>query len=164
MGAVAFSCVLTLVCSLAGAGGDPGGGDLPLRLTPLLEAGNATGARALAQVPPMLGPCCASYSGFFTVDKQHDSNLFFWFFRSETRRDSAPLVVWLQGGPGTSMMRTVFLENGPYRIDYKSKQLRRRKGAWTRAHSVLYFDNPVGTGYSFTGSTEGLAKNVQQVS
>lgn len=137
--------------------------ELPLRLTPFLEAGDAAEARRRAAVPAMLPSCCPSFSGFLTVDKEHDSNLFFWFFRSETRRKTAPLVVWLQGGPGTSMMRPVFLENGPYQIDPRTMQLRRRRSAWTRAHSVLYFDNPVGTGYSFTRGDDGLARNVRQV-
>ncbi|KAK3930606.1 Venom serine carboxypeptidase [Frankliniella fusca] len=61
------------------------------------------------------------------------------------------------------MMRPVFLENGPYQIDPRNMQLRRRRAAWTRAHSVLYFDNPVGTGYSFTRGPEGLSRNVRQV-
>lgn len=68
----------------------------PLRLTPLLEAGNVTEARDRALVPALLPSCCTSYAGFLTVDKEHDSNLLFWFFRSETRPKKAPLVVWLQ--------------------------------------------------------------------
>ncbi|XP_034234934.1 venom serine carboxypeptidase-like [Thrips palmi] len=137
----------------------------PLRLTPLLEAGNVTGARTLAEVPALLASgCCTSYSGFLTVDKEHDSNLLFWFFRAETRPKKAPLVVWLQGGPGTSMMRPVFLENGPYRLDGKSGRLERRQGTWTQRHNMLYFDNPVGTGYSFTGSPDGLSKTVGEIS
>ncbi|KAJ1526214.1 hypothetical protein ONE63_009373 [Megalurothrips usitatus] len=136
----------------------------PLRLTPLLAAGDAAGARALAAVPALLPGCCSSYAGFLTVDAKHDSNLLFWFFPSETRQDTAPLIVWLQGGPGTSMMRPVFLENGPYRIDADTRKLGRRRGSWTRSHSMLYFDNPVGTGYSFTGDPDGLSKDVGQIS
>lgn len=136
----------------------------PLFLTPLLEAGNAAEARARAAVPALLPSCCTSYAGFLTVDKEHESNLLFWYFPSETRPKKAPLVVWLQGGPGTSMMRPVFLENGPYRLDAKSSRLGRRQGAWTARHNMLYFDNPVGTGYSFTGSPDGMSKTVGEIS
>lgn len=69
----------------------------------------------------------------------------------------------LQGGPGTSMMRPVFLENGPYRLSAKPAKLGRRQGAWTQRHNMLYFDNPVGTGYSFTGSPDGMSKTVGEV-
>lgn len=90
----------------------------PLRLTPLLEAGNAAEARARAAVPPLLPACCTSYAGFLTVDKRHDSNLFFWFFRSEMRSSTAPLIVWLQvrcvAQAHTKFLRT-FLLHAPTR-------------------------------------------------
>jgi vitellogenic carboxypeptidase-like protein len=55
-----------------------------LILTPYIEAGNISEARNLSAVSG--GPFPAdipSYSGFFTVNKQYDSNLFFWFFPAE---------------------------------------------------------------------------------
>jgi vitellogenic carboxypeptidase-like protein len=55
-----------------------------LILTPYIEAGNIDKARTLSAVSG--GPFPAdipSYSGFFTVNKQFDSNLFFWFFPAE---------------------------------------------------------------------------------
>jgi vitellogenic carboxypeptidase-like protein len=55
-----------------------------LILTPYIEAGNIEEARNLSAVSG--GPFpqeIPSYSGFFTVNKQYDSNLFFWFFPAE---------------------------------------------------------------------------------
>jgi hypothetical protein len=55
-----------------------------LILTPYIEAGNIEEARTLSAVSG--GPFpddIPSYSGFFTVNKQYDSNLFFWFFPAE---------------------------------------------------------------------------------
>jgi hypothetical protein len=55
-----------------------------LILTPYIEAGNIEEARTLSNVSG--GPFpddIPSYSGFFTVNKQYDSNLFFWFFPAE---------------------------------------------------------------------------------
>jgi hypothetical protein len=55
-----------------------------LILTPYIEAGNITEARTLSAVSG--GPFpddIPSYSGFFTVNKQYDSNLYFWFFPAE---------------------------------------------------------------------------------
>ena len=52
----------------------------PLILTPLLEAGQLQKARELALVKDLSGKGnIKTYSGFLTVNKNYDSNLFFWF-------------------------------------------------------------------------------------
>ena len=50
----------------------------PLILTPLLEAGQVEKARELSMVKN-LSNSIETYTGFFTVNKKYDSNLFFWF-------------------------------------------------------------------------------------
>lgn len=40
------------------------------------------------------------YSGFFTVNESANSNMFFWYFPAQHKSESAPTVLWLQGGPG----------------------------------------------------------------
>jgi hypothetical protein len=55
-----------------------------LILTPYIEDGNIEEARNLSAVRG--GPFpddIPSYSGFFTVNAQYNSNLFFWFFPAE---------------------------------------------------------------------------------
>jgi vitellogenic carboxypeptidase-like protein len=54
-------------------------------------------------------------------------------------------VLWLQGGPGASSLFGLFTENGPFSVNSKY-YLKRRKYSWTETHSVIYIDNPVGTG------------------
>ena len=56
----------------------------PLILTPLLEAGKIDEAQDLAKVRG-LSEDVTSYSGFFTTNKEHDSNLFFWYFPSKVK-------------------------------------------------------------------------------
>ncbi|XP_067004606.2 venom serine carboxypeptidase [Anabrus simplex] len=129
----------------------------PLFLTPLIEAGKIKEARSAAKVLPLPGDeGIKSYAGYLTVNKQFNSNLFFWFFPSETNFTSDPVVLWLQGGPGASSMYGLFTENGPFSVGINNK-LVRRKYAWSQSHSVIYIDNPVGTGYSFTDG--GYARN-----
>ena len=56
----------------------------PLILTPFLENGQIDQAKDLAQVRGIsedLG--IQTYSGFFTVNKTYDSNLFFWYAPSK---------------------------------------------------------------------------------
>ncbi|KAK4329124.1 hypothetical protein Pmani_000504 [Petrolisthes manimaculis] len=137
----------------------PSGADAgdPLFLTPLLEAGKIQEARALSHV--QLGHRHShSFSGFFTVNKTFSSNLFFWFFPARTGADNAPVVIWLQGGPGGSSLFGLFTEHGPFSVDSKLR-LVPRQYAWTKTLNVLYVDNPVGTGFSFTKDNRGYARN-----
>jgi vitellogenic carboxypeptidase-like protein len=53
----------------------------PLILTPYIETQRIDEARSLSSVKNLPNaPEMTSYSGFFTVNKQFESNLFFWFF------------------------------------------------------------------------------------
>ncbi|XP_011266004.2 venom serine carboxypeptidase-like [Camponotus floridanus] len=140
-------------------GEDPG---TPLFLTPLIENGEIQEARTKALVQHKDMGNVISYSGYFTVNKKYNSNLFFWFFPAMNNPETAPVVLWLQGGPGTSSMLGLFFENGPF-IVTANKTLKMRKYSWNLEHNVIYIDNPVGTGYSFTHDKKGYATSATQV-
>ena len=57
-----------------------------------------------------------SFSGFLTVNETHKNSLFFWFFPAQNGAKDAPLVLWLQGGPGWPTMYGLFKEHGPFLI------------------------------------------------
>ncbi|XP_065200825.1 venom serine carboxypeptidase-like [Planococcus citri] len=132
----------------------------PLYLTHYITSGRIEEGRKEAEVNPFLEGI-KSYSGYFTVHERYNSNLFFWYFPCKSKNSSnseAPLVIWLQGGPGASSLFGLFTENGPY--EFKKGKLGYRKYAWTNDFNVLYIDNPVGTGFSFTDDDEhGYATN-----
>jgi vitellogenic carboxypeptidase-like protein len=67
---------------------------------------------------------------------------------------SAPLVVWMNGGPGSTSMYGLFIEHGPFKVD-AAGNISRRKTTWAATNNMLYIDQPVGTGFSFTDSVEG---------
>ncbi|XP_045683966.1 probable serine carboxypeptidase CPVL isoform X2 [Phyllostomus hastatus] len=140
-------------------GGDKG---QPLYLTPYIEAGKVVEGRRLSAVPPLQGLDLVSYCGFLTVNKTYNSNLFFWFFPAKMQSSTAPLVVWLQGGPGSSSLFGLFMENGPFAVT-KNLTLYLRDFAWTSTLSMLYIDNPVGAGFSFTDDPQGYASNEDDV-
>ncbi|XP_066571755.1 putative serine carboxypeptidase CPVL isoform X2 [Amia ocellicauda] len=140
-------------------GSDPG---KPLFLTPYLESGKIEEARKLSLVDPLPGGNVKSYSGYLTVNKTCNSNLFFWFFPAQVRPEAAPVLLWLQGGPGGTSMFGLFVEHGPY-VVFQNSTVGQRKFAWTDKYSVLYIDNPVGTGFSFTDDERGFARNQDDV-
>lgn len=75
---------------------------------------------------------------------------------------NAPVVLWLQGGPGATSMFGLFMENGPFQVT-KNKTLKMRKYSWNISHNLIYIDNPVGTGFSFTNDDQGYAVNETDV-
>lgn len=132
----------------------------PLFVTQYLDtAERRERARQLAEVKPLAGNV-KSYAGYFTVHKKYNSNLFFWFFPSENKPSSDPVVLWLHGGPGHSSLIGLFHENGPFQV-IKDKAVMRNYTRWTQNCSMLYIDNPVGAGYSFTDDSDGYSRTVQ---
>ncbi|XP_057691420.1 probable serine carboxypeptidase CPVL [Corythoichthys intestinalis] len=153
-----FFCQKSLnVSSLNGV--DPGS---PLFLTPYLEKGAIDEARRLSVVGDLPGENVKGYAGYLTVNKKYNSNLFFWFFPAFMPSVDSPVLLWLQGGPGGSSMFGLFVEHGPY-VVYKNLTVKLRDYAWTTKYSVLYIDNPVGTGFSFTDDDRGYAQNQDDV-
>jgi vitellogenic carboxypeptidase-like protein len=138
---------------------DPGE---PLFLTPYINASQIDQARNLSRVDLKPDYSFPSYSGYLTVNEIHQSNLFFWFFPAQNANASAPLLLWLQGGPGSSSLFGLFAEQGPIMID-KEATLHQRDITWNSKYHLLFIDQPVGTGYSFTKSEEGYVTNEDEV-
>ncbi len=67
----------------------------------------------------------------------------------EVSAAQAPLVIWLQGGPGSSSMLGLFEINGPISaVDDGEGGVTGQPNeySWHRVANMLYIDNPVGTG------------------
>ncbi|XP_071811456.1 probable serine carboxypeptidase CPVL isoform X1 [Apostichopus japonicus] len=140
-------------------GEDPG---KPLFLTPYIKEGKTQEAQNLSRVGSLDGTSVVSYAGFFTVNSTYNSNMYFWFVPAETNPSTAPILLWLQGGPGGSSLFGLFIENGPFSVT-KDGKLKERQWAWTKKYSMIYIDNPVGTGFSFTDNDAGYANNEDDV-
>ncbi len=128
----------------------------PLYLTPILDSDGAEAAREAARVTeplPGISEDFESYAGFITVEPETDSHMFFWFFPcTEQPPEDVPVVLWLQGGPGTSSMFGLFEIHGPISAveggsDGVTGEI--NPYAWTKEANVVYIDNPVGTGYYY---------------
>lgn len=139
--------------------GDGDAGE-PLFLTPYLKNGSIEAAIAASRVSGV--GSVPSYSGYLTVNEEHQSNMFFWFFPAQEDPENAPVLLWLQGGPGASSLFGLFVELGPIMVTKEGK-ITEMPVTWNKKYSLLYIDNPVGTGYSFTKADAGYATNEDDV-
>ncbi|XP_038563321.1 retinoid-inducible serine carboxypeptidase [Micropterus salmoides] len=96
------------------------------------------------------------------VEVRDGAHMFWWLYYADSQSaeyKDLPLVMWLQGGPGGSGTGFGnFEEIGPL-----DRNLEPRKTSWVQAASVLFVDNPVGTGFSYTDSPKGYATDVATV-
>ncbi|XP_063881656.1 probable serine carboxypeptidase CPVL [Scylla paramamosain] len=128
----------------------------PLFLTPLLEAGKIEEARRLSRVP-LREEYALSYAGLFTVDKTFDSNHFVWFFPAREGCKDAPVMVWLDGGPGFSSMFGLFGMHGPFSVTV-DRELVPREHTSTKHFNIAFIDNPVFSGVWVKGSDRYIGR------
>jgi len=103
----------------------------------------------------------AMYSGYITIDNEKKKNTFFWLSTALDGNSSAPLLLWLQGGPGASSLFGMFTEIGPFGIA-PGGVIEPRAVNWNQHYHLLFLDNPVGTGFSFTETEEGFVSRHEQ--
>ncbi|XP_046961869.1 venom serine carboxypeptidase-like [Vanessa cardui] len=131
-----------------------------LILTPFIEKGQIEEARNASIVNSDIFLGYQSYSGFLTVNKTYNSNIFFWYFPVEGKPvNETPWIIWLQGGPGASSMTGLFDEIGPFKVN-PAGTLKKNPFTWLQNHSLVFIDNPVGTGYSFTEHADGYVQDM----
>ncbi|KAK7396048.1 hypothetical protein VNO78_16759 [Psophocarpus tetragonolobus] len=93
------------------------------------------------------------YSGYITVDDQHQRALFYYFVEAEKDPTSKPLILWLNGGPGCSSIGVgAFVEHGPFRPG-DHNVLVKNHYSWNRVANVLYLESPAGVGFSYSSNT-----------
>ena len=94
------------------------------------------------------------------VEVRNGAFMFWWLYGAEVEdpmaRQDKPLVMWLQGGPGSSSTGFGnFEEIGPVDVNLKP-----RKTTWIKEANVLFVDNPVGCGYSYVLDQKALTTNI----
>jgi carboxypeptidase D len=78
--------------------------------------------------------------------------------------EEIPLVIWLNGGPGCTSMMGLFLENGPFRFADNGTHyvLQPNPYGWHKMPAyMLYIDQPIGTGLSYTTRNESVTSDGQ---
>jgi carboxypeptidase C (cathepsin A) len=100
------------------------------------------------------------FSGYITVNQTSQSKIFYVLYAAggninpnATVNASAPLILWLQGGPGCADFGSYF-QMGPFNIlwDSQGNPLPVPNGiTWNEKYHMLFIDEPVGVGYSVCG-------------
>ncbi|XP_052139477.1 serine carboxypeptidase II-1 [Oryza glaberrima] len=131
----------------AAAGGDGGGGD----------SGTAEAAAdRITALPGQPRVNFSMYSGYVTVDAAAGRALFYWLIEAADPA-SAPLVLWLNGGPGCSSVGYGASEElGAFRINPDGRSLYLNPYPWNRVANMLFLDSPAGVGYSYSNTTSDL--------
>ncbi|KAF9809828.1 hypothetical protein IEO21_07228 [Rhodonia placenta] len=83
------------------------------------------------------------------------SHLFFVLIKARRTADKERIVFWLNGGPGCSSFDGLMMEVGPWRQDGKGGY-KTIEGGWEEYTTMVYVDQPAGTGFSYTSTNHYL--------
>ncbi|XP_042008722.1 serine carboxypeptidase-like [Salvia splendens] len=103
------------------------------------------------------------HAGYYRLASTKGARLFYYFFESRSKNSSAPVVVWLTGGPGCSSSLALFFENGPFHLT-KDYTLAWNEFGWDQESNLIYIDQPTGTGFSYSTSTDDLRHSSEEAS
>lgn len=63
--------------------------------------------------------------------------MWFWFFEARNNSDTAPLVLWLNGGPGCSSMIGLFQEHGPCTFNDGGSEPKLNPNSWNNVANMV---------------------------
>lgn len=117
---------------------------------------------------PSCDPKVAQSSGYIEIPGVDGGNkhFFYWLFAPRqvpTSGTPPPLVVWFSGGPGCSSEIALALENGPCLIKDDSFDVKYNPFGWNDEAYLLYVDQPIGTGYSYSENEKNVESNEKEV-
>lgn len=123
------------------------------------------------------------YAGLLSIDPEftleaHDDNtyvdnvgkLMFWLMESTNPISDDSLVIWFNGGPGCSSFHGgLFFEMGPVTTPLQpagsfgqtnNEPYGYNKYAWSNATTIMYVEQPIGTGFSYGTNTPNNEEEV----
>ncbi|GMR32841.1 hypothetical protein PMAYCL1PPCAC_03036, partial [Pristionchus mayeri] len=96
------------------------------------------------------------YSGY--LDASLGNHLYYWLFESQSNPSQAPLILWLDGGPGCASSERMMTENGPFHPTPDGEHLQENVFSWNKIANVLYIDSPRDVGFSYRDNTQPADK------
>lgn len=92
------------------------------------------------------------YSGYVDLDDNADKSIYYLLVEA-VKWETAPLVIWINGGPGCSSLIGWGTENGPYLIADGETTFKASANSWNNEANILYVDQPAGIGFSSCNNT-----------
>ncbi|KAL5707106.1 sinapoylglucose--choline O-sinapoyltransferase [Ranunculus cassubicifolius] len=110
-------------------------------------------------------------TGYTEVGEDNDAQLFYYFVESQGNPKADPIILWLAGGPRCSTFTGFIYEIGPlaFKDGYRETHMEGAVGgirqvvsdgdvpglqlnpyAWTQIASIIFVDQPVGSGFSYS--------------
>lgn len=128
---------------------------------------------------PPVGTCTTvfstqkQYTGYVTLPPNilnpsqgnYTINTFFWFIEARQLPETAPLTIFMNGGPGSSSMVGMFQEVGPCQVvEIAQARLgtQARDWGWDRSTNILFIDQPVQVGFSYDVATNASLNLVNE--
>ena len=107
------------------------------------------------ELPGFGRPPTPHFSGYLDASEGCDletngpiCRLHYWLALAETNPNTSPVVLWLNGGPGSSSLLGFLQEEGPLLIN-ATGGLMENPWSWTKYVNLLALEAPVGVGYSY---------------
>ncbi|KAJ1673797.1 hypothetical protein EV182_004537 [Spiromyces aspiralis] len=97
--------------------------------------------------PKLCDPSVKQLSGYLDVNS--DKHFFFWFFEARNGRKDAPLILWVNGGPGCSSSTGLLAELGPCRVEPGGNSTKLNPYSWNNEAHVIFLDQPLNVGFSY---------------
>ncbi|KAJ2915055.1 hypothetical protein MD484_g5370, partial [Candolleomyces efflorescens] len=100
-----------------------------------------------------------------TASNDVTAHIFFMMVKNRRAADKNRIVFWFNGGPGCSSFDGAMMEVGPWRWDGQEagkETFSVKEGGWEEYATMVFVDQPPGTGYSFT-STDSYANTIGEV-
>ncbi|EPS63355.1 hypothetical protein M569_11430, partial [Genlisea aurea] len=102
------------------------------------------------------------HAGYYKIEHSHGARMFYFLFESRNS-SSDPVVIWLTGGPGCGSEMALFYENGPFTIDDNLSLVWNEYG-WDQVSNILFVDQPIGTGFSYTSDRRDIRHYEKDIS
>ncbi|PKK44312.1 hypothetical protein CI102_10895 [Trichoderma harzianum] len=87
------------------------------------------------------------------VHVDYDINLYFWYFEARHNAEDAPTSIYLGGGPGYTALDS--MSGFPCIIGSDSNSTTLNPFSWNNHVNMLYIEQPVGTGFSYSRLVNG---------
>lgn len=108
-------------------------------------------------------PGVKSYSGHVHLPAsglkgiaEYNISTFFWYFEARHNAQTAPLAIYLSGGPGEPSSKAVVdSESGPCYVNADGNSTTINTWSFNQHVNMLYIDQPVQTGFSYNSLIKG---------